>query len=246
MVETMYKAENSAYPGVSHPYAHRLTMKSSTAYNDSLTLQRSLTVTNLQMSPRTVFEMERPNTNGATPRIVVINTSFRTAFQERRNPRRHVPTFPKLSSDPSVTRNNRDTSGVSCRRVVKSSHCVRSARQEQSYSARSDAKGNNTGATPTQRQTNTFMAYAKYNDLVTSAKTREKEKAAQSHITANINDLSALVPEKMPRAGDVMLSSEKQEWISDWITTTSQALNLANVIKNDDKLNPTLDVIQEH
>lgn len=225
--------------GASHPYAHRLTMKATPSYIDSLAPQRSLTVTNLHITPRTTFEMERPHTQGS-PRIVVINTSFKTAFLERRHPRKHVPTFPKLATDPPSMRNNRRTA------MSSNVFCVRSSRQDRGYTSRPDTRGSQPKTTLTQRQTNTFASYAKYNDIVTSAKTREKEKAAESPITSNINDLSALVPEKMLRSTDILLSNEKQEWISDWITSTSAALNLSSLLQNDDKMTTPLSVIQEH
>lgn len=237
--------------GVSHPYAHKIRMKPTTSYIESFSPQRSLTITNLQITPRTTFEMERPHSQGV-PKVVVINTSFRTSFLERRPCRKHIPTFPKLATDsPTPGRLGDKATGlrISSGQGWRSSSRIRTTDRE--HSSRSDRHTDrHTGQNRTfltQRQTNTFAAYAKYNEVVKSANARDKEKAAESPITSNINDLSALVPEKMYNPTDELLSSEKHIWISDWIASTSAALNLESGTEVEGKSgSKTLSVIHEH
>ncbi|KAL4231360.1 hypothetical protein ACF0H5_008939 [Mactra antiquata] len=240
--------------GSVHPYAHRLRLKPTTSYIQSFAPERSLTVTNLRITPRTAFEMERPQT-GSAPHLVVINTSFRTSLPDR-SPRKHVPTFPKLATDPQPNRqtnvsrltNSSFTSTV--RKTSAQSSFRRNASSATRYSARRSAQNRETssrsdrrGVYLTQRQTNTFAAYAKYNDIVQS--TKAKERATESTITTNNNDLSALVPEKKHLSRDIVLSNEKHVWISDWVASTSAAMRLDDVMQDDSKVTKTLSVIHE-
>lgn len=235
--------------GASHPYAHKLRLRPSSTCSQTTLTQRALTVTNFHITPQTAFEMERPQTGA--PKVVVINTSFRTAFLERRQRRKHVPTFPKLATDPpksSVCRQSREQSGNPYRRLAASAQIqsARTAPQERSHSSRSDGRFSQQRTFLTPRQTNTFAAYAKYNEVVKSAKARGNERSAESPITSNINDLSALVPEKLERPQELLLSNEKQIWISDWIASTSAAMNLDNVKLESEKVTKPLAVIHEH
>lgn len=243
----------------SHPYAHRLRMKPTTSYIQSFAPERSLTVTNFQITPRTSFEMERPQTQGS-PRLVVINTSFRT-FSYRNLPRKRVPTFPKLATDPSLNRRNnvsRQTSSSfttgSFKPSMPSGHCRESGSAictlgspnngpEREHSSRSNNRRGQQRSQLTQRQTSTFAAYAKYNDIVNS--TKAKEKASESPITTNNNDLSALIPEKRYMDQELNLTNEKHMWISDWVASTSAALRLDPWTNDNVKANKTLSIIQE-
>lgn len=244
--------------GASHPYAHRLRLKPSTSYIQSYAPERSLTVTNLTITPRTAFEMERPQTRGS-PHLVVINTSFRTAFPDKNSPRKRIPTFPKLATDPSNRQTNvsrQTNSSMATTRKLSSRSTFRrdtnsaniyanSARmsiQERENSSRSDRRPGQR-IYLTQRQTNTFAAYAKYNDIVQSTKARER--AIESPITTNINDLSALIPEKRTLPQEVTLSNEKHLWISDWIASTSAAMRLEDLTQEEPKVTKTLSVIHE-
>lgn len=244
--------------GASHPYAHRLRLKPTTSLIQSMAPERSLTVTNLQITPRTAFEMDRPNTRGS-PHVVFVNTSFKSAFPERTSPRKRVPVFPKLMTDP-VNRNTnvsrqtnssvntaRKPSGNSLyNRNGSANRYTNSARKsahERENSSRSDLRPSTRGYL-SQRQTDTFAAYAKYNDIMQSTKARER--ASESPITTNINDLSALVPVRRYMPQEVTLSNEKHLWISDWVASTSAALRLDDTIHDELKVPKTLSVIEEH
>lgn len=245
--------------GTAHPYAHRLRLKPTTSYIQSLAPERSLTVTNLQITPRTAFEMERPTTRGS-PHVVFVNTSFHSAYSDRNSPRKRVPTFPKLMTDISNRKSNvsrltnsslttiRKPSGNSTyNREGSANRYTNSARksgQERENSSRSDKRLSARGGYLTQRQTNTFAAFAKYNDIIQSTKARER--ASESPITTNINDLSALVPEKRHFPQEITLSNEKHMWISDWVASTSAAMRLEDIINEEPKVSKTLSVIQEH
>ena len=246
--------------GTAHPYAHKLRLKPTTSYIQSFAPERSLTVTNLQITPRTAFEMERPQTRGSS-HLVVINTSFRTSFPERNSPRKRIPTFPKLATDQpnrqtnisrqtssSLTTTRKPSSRSTFRRDTNSaniySNSARLSNPDREHSSRSDRRSAHRGYL-TQRQTNTFAAYAKYNDIVQSTKARER--ASESPITTNINDLSALVPEKRPTPQEITLSNEKHLWISDWVASTSAAMRLEDLNQDETtKVTKPLSVIHEH
>ena len=255
----MAKYQHYQASGAAHPYAHRLTLKPTTSYIQRMAPERSLTVTNLHITPRTAFQMERPQTQGS-PKVVVINTSFRSTFTDRLAQRRRIPTFPQLATDhgnrnTSVSRltnssvntmNNRLASASSFRRDTGSAgRRQHSANLDRTPSSKSDRRTGPHRTFLTQRQTHTFAAYAKYNDIVNS--TRAREKASDSPITSNINDLSALTPQRIPRPQEVVLSNEKHVWISDWIASTTAALNLAEGAgRDEDRALKTLSVIHEH
>ncbi|KAH3787762.1 hypothetical protein DPMN_165891 [Dreissena polymorpha] len=248
----------------SHPYAHRLRLKPTTSIIQRMAPERSLTVTNLHITPRTAFEMERPQTKGS-PRVVVINTSFRTAYPERVIQRNRLTSFPKLSSADRTrqTNNSRLTNyslGTVNRRPSTQSFRVESgsanrlsarfSNQQRVQSSGSDRiQGNEQRAGIhrtflTQRQTTTFSAYAKYNDIVNS--TRARERASESPITSNNNDLSALVPQKLTRSTtEMILSNEKHVWITDWLASTSAAMRLDNRLDEASPIPTTLSIIHE-
>lgn len=245
-----------------HPYSHRLRLKPTVSYIQSYAPERSLTVTNLQITPRTAFEMERPQTRGSS-QVVVINTSFRTSYPDRNTARKRIPTFPKLATDLpnrqtnisrqtnsslATTRNlsgNTDSPRERRRELTSANLYTNSAQlsnRERDNSSRSDRKSGHNGYL-TQRQTNTFAAYAKYNDIVQSSKARER--ASDGPITTNINDLCALVPAKRNLPQELTLSNEKHVWISDWVASTSAAMKLGDSIQDEPKAPKTLSVIHE-
>ena len=240
----------------SHPYEHKIRLKSAASpVIPGFGPAKPLPVTNVQIAPRTAFEMERPQTQGSH-RIVVINTSFKGPYQHRNaNNKKRVPTFPKLATDPTPPRNysrqtnfsvmsaRRQSGNSSYRHDVSSASNRLSANMIQSHRDVSAQSDRQTGSAQlTTRQSNTFTQYAKYNDFINSTKAREK--ASENNITSNINDFSVLVPKP---AHPELLSSEKHLWISNWVESTSAALKLNQFMEDETSVgHKPLSVIQEH
>lgn len=229
-----------------HPYGHKIRLKAvSSSYAPKYISDRSMTVNTIQITPRTVFELERPQSHGS-PRILIdINTSFQKGYFDKYKPTKRVPIFPKLATDPTSkqkaqTRATED-SGRNSRNYNALQRPGSSFTPRESSSAMSNRQTSaGLRRTLSDRQNSTFAAYAKYNDeLKASAKDENKETKdnTQNPTIINLNDFVMANRAPFPR----FLSNEKQLRIADWVASTSKAM----LPKEEVTVPKSLDVIQE-
>ena len=240
---------NSYYQSTTSPYGHKIRLKAvSSSYAPKYISDRSLTVNTIQITPRTVFELERPQSHGS-PRILIdINTSFQKGYFDKYKPKKRVPIFPKLATDLVTkkrpqTRVLEDSGRTSQNRNIQQRPGSSFAPRESSSALSSRKPSAGLRRTLSERQNSTFAAYAKYNDeLKASAKEdeRESKERVQSPTIINLNEFVMANRAPFPR----FLSNEKQIRIADWVASTSKAM-LQNASKEEVTAPTSLDVIQE-
>lgn len=245
----------------SHPYGHKIRLKAvSSSYAPKYISDRSLTVNTIQITPRTVFELERPQTRGSPRVLIDINTSFHKGGWDRYKPKKRIPIFPKLATDPNTRQKSsaraaddpsRNT-GLLPRNQGNSSPIRIDQRPNSNYTPRetSSALSNRkTSAglrrTLSARQNSTFAAYAKYNDeLKAIAKDDTFElkdpTQAQSPNITNLNEFVMANRAQFP----LFLSNEKHLRIADWVESTSKAIH-NDVQKEEVVVSTSLHVIPE-
>lgn len=237
------------YQSTTSPYGHKIRLKAvSSSYAPKYILDRSLTVNTIQITPRTVFELERPQSNGS-PRILIdINTSFQKGYFDKYKPKKRVPIFPKLATDSTTKKRPQTrTIGDSGRNSQIHNTLQRPSSSFTPRETSSTMSNRKTSAglrrTLSERQNSTFAAYAKYNDeLKASAKDDEREikDNAQTPTIINLNDFVMANRAPFPR----FLSNEKQLRIADWVASTSKAMYRESP-KEEVTAPTSLDVIQE-
>lgn len=239
----------------SHPYGHKIRLKAvSSSYAPRYISDRSLTVNTIQITPRTVFELERPQTHGSQRVLIDINTSFQKGYFDRYKTKKRVPIFPKLATDPSSKQSPTRTVEHSGRNSRNHNNNI-TARNEQrpnstytpreSSSAMSNRKtSGGLRRTLSERQNNTFAAYAKYNDelkAIAQEDNGETIENVQTHTITNLNDFVMANRAPFPR----FLSDEKHLRIADWIASTSKAM-FDDSSREELVVPKPLHVIQEH
>ena len=226
-----------------HPYGHKLRLKAvSSSYAPRYISDRTMTVNRIQITPRTVFELERPQTQGSPRVLIDINTSYYRRYLDKFKSKKRVPTFPKLATDPVNTRQQQpsrpreDTtrlaSAVSRNSTVspiRNDMLSPNPRQNPHNTPRSTSALSNTYRKPSsglrrtlsERQNSTFAAYAKYNDeLKAKEETKELRDEVQNQSMKSLNDFVMASRAQVP----LFLSNEKQLRITDWIASTAKAL----------------------
>ena len=247
---------NPYYQSTTSPYGHKIRLKAvSSSYAPKYISDRSLTVNTIQITPRTVFELERPQSYGS-PRILIdINTFFQKGYFDKYKPKKRVPIFPKLATD-SITKKRPQTRAVEDSGRNSQNHntlqrpgsCFTPRESSSAMLNRKTSAG--LRRTLSERQNSTFAAYAKYNDeLKASAKDDEREiedsereikDNAQTPTILNLNGFVMANRAPFPR----FLSNEKQLRIADWVASTSKAV-LRDTTKEEVMAPTSLGVIQE-
>ena len=249
----------------SHPYGHKIRLKAvSSSYAPKYITDRSLTVNRIQITPRTVFELERPQTHGSPRLLIDINTSYYRNYLDKYKPKKRVPVFPKLATDPVNTRQQqsakvKEDSGRAMSALSRNQNNVSPIRNDlgsanqrhnphnpqntpRSSSAMSNRKPSaGLRRTLSERQNTTFTAYAKYNDeLKAKEEIKEIKEEIQTQPIKTLNDFVMASRAQIP----LFLSNEKQLRITDWIASTTKAMQ--DEVQEEEIVVPkSLPVIQE-
>lgn len=243
----------------SHPYGHKIRLKApSSSYAPRPISDRALTVNTIQITPRTVFELERPQSHGSPRVLIDINTSFHKGYWDRYKPQKRIPIFPKLATDPNsrpksstraidvsgrnVVALSRKQGNISPQRIDQIPNSNITLRETSSaMSNRKTSAG--LRRTLSERQNSTFAAYAKYNDELKAVAKDDSIQLTENTQIQNVTNLNDFVMANRAQF-PLFLSNEKHLRIADWVESTSKAL--LNDISNEEVIVPkSLHVIKE-